>query len=69
MAISNFFTISPANAEENLTPQKLAEQQTKTIYEDCEKKISLVNENNVIIGNIADVERVRKIKIVLRIIS
>ena len=57
-----FFMINPAKAEENLIPQKLAEQQAKTIYEDCEKKISLVNENNVIIGNIADVERVRKIK-------
>ena len=57
-----FFMINPVNAEENLIPQKLAEQQAKTIYEDCEKKISLVNENNVIIGNIADVERVRKIK-------
>ena len=57
-----FFMINPANAKENLIPQKLAEQQAKTIYEDCEKEISLVNENNVIIGNIADVERVRKIK-------
>lgn len=57
-----FFMINPANAEENLTPQKLAEQQAKTIYENCEQKIPLVNENNVIIGNIADVERVRKIR-------
>ena len=57
-----FFVINPVNAEENVMPQKLAEQQAKTIYEDCEKKISLVNENNVIVGNIADVERVRKIK-------
>ena len=57
-----FFMISSANAEENLTPQKLAEQQAKTIYENCEQKIPLVNENNVIMGNIADVERVRKIK-------
>ena len=56
-----FFMISPANAEENLTPQKLAEQQAKTIYENCEQKIPLVK-NNVIMGNIADVERVRKIK-------
>ena len=57
-----FFMISSANAEENLTPQKLAEQQAKTIYENCEQKIPLVNENNVIMGNIADVERVRKIR-------
>ena len=55
-----FFVISPVNAEENLIPQKLAEQQAKTIYEDCEKKISLVNENNVIIGNIAEGSEVNR---------
>ena len=57
-----FFMISSANAKENLTPQKLAEQQAKTINENCEQKIPLVNENSVIIGNVADVERVRKLK-------
>lgn len=57
-----FFMINPANAEENLTPQKLAEQQAKTIYENCEQKIPLVKEDKVIIGNIADVERVRKVR-------
>ncbi len=57
-----FFMTSSVHAEENLTPQKLAEQQAKKIYEDCEQKIPLVNEDNVISGNIADVERVRKIK-------
>ena len=57
-----FFMINPANAEENLTPQKLAEQQAKTIYENCEQKIPLVKEDKVIIGNIADVERVHKVR-------
>ena len=60
--ISIFFMINPANAEKNLTPQKLAEQQAKTIYENCEQKIPLVKEDKVIIGNIADVERVRKVR-------
>ena len=57
-----FFMIDSVYAEENLTHQKLAERQAKTIYEDCEQKIPLVKEDKVIIGNIADVERVRKVR-------
>ena len=60
--VSIILMIKPANAADNLSSQNLAEQQARKIYENCEREIPQVEENNVITGNVADVERIRKIK-------
>ena len=64
--VSIILMIKPANAADNLSSQNLAEQQARKIYENCEREIPQVEENNVITGNVADVERIRKIKTCLR---